>query len=87
MESASSSTITIILSSGIVSLIVTLLTLAFTLGKYKQKVDTLETDKTSLIAHANEFRTEIATLKEFKVQAQKFIDKLIRAKGSSNINQ
>jgi len=46
-------------------------------AKYQQKVDRLEIENEKSHTIMNEFRTDIATLKEFKVQAQKFIDKNI----------
>lgn len=46
-------------------------------ARYQQKVDRLEAEQDKTHAMMNEFRTDIATLKEFKVQAQKFIDKSI----------
>lgn len=46
-------------------------------AKYQQRVDRLEIDLEKTHININEFRTDIATLKEFKVQAQKFIDKTI----------
>lgn len=59
------------------SILVSLLTFWGKNAKYQQKVDHIEkeVDKNHLVA--NEFRIDIATLKEFKVQAQKFIDKSI----------
>lgn len=47
------------------------------LVKYQQKVDHLENDNKALNSAINQFRTDIATLNEFKIQAQKFIDKTI----------
>lgn len=70
-------TITIIVSSGLVSIIVTLLTLVFSCGKYKQKVDSLETEKDKIQVSLVTFHTDITTLKEFRIQAQKFIDSKI----------
>jgi hypothetical protein len=46
-------------------------------AKYQQKVDHLDREKNNTTLVLNEFRSDIATLKEFKVQAQKFIDRII----------
>jgi hypothetical protein len=52
-------------------------------ARYQQKVERLEIEQEKTHAMMNEFRIDIATLKEFKVQAQKFIDKSIYKASSS----
>lgn len=69
--------ITTILSSGLISLVISGMTILLAVGRYKQKVDHLENAKDKTHLSLNEFRVDIAALKEFKVQAQKFIDKTI----------
>lgn len=45
------------------------------MAKYQQKVDDLKEDKITMMTKLEGLRTDVDTLKEFKVSAQKFIDK------------
>lgn len=51
------------------------LTVWATMAKYQQKVDDLKEEKDKACAEIKLLRTDVDTLKEFKVNAQKFIDK------------
>ena len=52
-------------------------TATYTIGQYKNKVDTLEKEKDKSCDKIDVLRTDVDTLKEFKVQTQKYIDSKI----------
>ena len=63
-----------------VSAIVGLASASYTLGKYKEKVDSLIKESDKLSDKCNEHSKQLAALEEFKVSAQKFqklIDKQV----------
>lgn len=45
------------------------------MAKYQQKIDDLKEDKDKILSKIESLRTDVDTLKEFKVYATKFIDK------------
>jgi len=61
----------------VVSIIVGVASAFFTIGRYKEKVDTLKDSHTRLEEKSTKMKTNIDQLLEFKTQAQKFIDKNI----------
>jgi hypothetical protein len=66
----------------IVSAIVAVLSVAFLIGKYKEKVDNLEKEKDKNGTKVDDLRSETDKLLEFKVNAQKFMDSKIYQSGS-----
>jgi len=59
----------------LITILVSVATVAFKLAKYQEKVDSLKEEKDKAIAKVDALRTDVDTLKAFKVNAQKFIDK------------
>jgi hypothetical protein len=64
-----------LISTIIISAIVALVTIMLKVGKYQQKVDDLKEEKDKNSFKIDSLRTDVDTLKEFKTNAQKFIDK------------
>ena len=63
--------------SASITLVVNLFVYVFAIGQYKNKVDTLEKDRDDTRKKAEDMKSELDKLLEFKVYAQKFIDSKI----------
>jgi uncharacterized protein YihD (DUF1040 family) len=61
----------------VLSIAASVVTAALMIGKYREKVDSLERSRDKLESKLDSCKSEIDGLKEFKVSAQKFIDSKI----------
>lgn len=58
-----------------ISVVISLIILTLKVGKYQQKVDDLKEEKDKSNHKIDSLRSDMDTLKEFKLMAQKFIDR------------
>ena len=82
MDNQSILTIILFIVNLIAAGIIGSLSAVFTIGQYKNKVDTLKEEKDKARDKIDALRSDVDKLTEFKANAQKFIDDKIYQKGS-----
>lgn len=72
----------ILIISGILSIVVAIVTIFVKMGKYQQKVDDLRENQERIFSKIDTLRTDTDIFKEFKVHVQKFIDQKLYSANS-----